>query len=86
MLYEINNIYFHTKNPKLDHKLDRYLRILDTDGRGLKVQRKKVQDNRISNEEPLDIVKNLEQSSNSFLDPAIAVADIDTFLYLKPKH
>ena len=35
MLYEINNIYFRTKNPKLDSKLDRNLRILDTDGRGL---------------------------------------------------
>ena len=35
MLDEINNIYFRTKNPKLDRKLDSNLRNLDTDGRGL---------------------------------------------------
>ena len=35
MLYKMNNIYFRTKNPKLDRKLDSNLRILETDGRGL---------------------------------------------------
>ena len=40
MLYEINNNYFRTKNPNLDRKLDRNLRILDTDGRGLSADKK----------------------------------------------
>ena len=35
--------------------------------------------NGISNKILLEEETNLEQSSNSFLDPAIAVADIDTF-------
>ena len=50
------------------------------------VQRKKVQElvptkdiNGISNKEPFEIETSSEQSSSSFLDPAIAVADIDTF-------
>ena len=33
VLDEINNIYFRTKSSNLDRNLDRYLRVLDTDGR-----------------------------------------------------
>ena len=49
MLHEINNIYFRTKNPKLDRKLDRNLRILETDGRGLTTNSETIVNLRIQN-------------------------------------